>query len=151
MLLQFENGETFATGSTPYLYHPGSEYESTPRIILSVRLERIDTPAFVDTGGIYVLCSPEVAQAIPLRQGEGIPTGNLRTARGNFIGELHRVPLTLLPLEGEKLTIEATVFVPQADLGWPEGLPCILGMSGCLERLRFAIDPSTDTFYFGEI
>ena len=28
-------------------------------------------------------------------------------------------------------------------------LPSILGLHSCLERVRFAFDPATDTFYFG--
>jgi hypothetical protein len=28
-------------------------------------------------------------------------------------------------------------------------MPCILGLYGCLERLRFAVDSHTEQFYFG--
>jgi hypothetical protein len=29
--------------------------------------------------------------------------------------------------------------------------PSILGLSGCLEALRFAVDPKTNLFYFGPL
>jgi len=151
MLLQFENGESFATGATSYLYHPARELESTPRIILSIRLRNFKTLSFLDTGGVYVLCSPEIAKEIGLQPGNGISTPRLRWSRGLYSGELFRVPLTFLPTVGTELNIEATVFVPDPGSDWPEGLPCVLGMMGCLERLRFAVDPATDTFYFGAI
>ena len=52
---------------------------------------------------------------------------------------------------GEPLEIEATAFTPQVHPGqvWPTEFSCILGMAGCFERLRFAIDPFADTIYFG--
>ena|SRR5215471_2332109 len=46
--------------------------------------------------------------------------------------------------QGESLNIEASVFVA-AD--WYLGN--FLGYTGFLERLRFAVDPGTNTFYFG--
>ena len=62
-------------------------------------------------------------------------------------GTLHRLTLTLLA-EGEDVQIDSTAFVPDASYeGVPE-LPSILGLHGCLERVRFAFDPHTDTFYF---
>jgi len=30
-----------------------------------------------------------------------------------------------------------------------ERLPSYLGMMGCLDRMRFALDPEHDLFYFG--
>jgi hypothetical protein len=65
-------------------------------------------------------------------------------------GRLYRLNLTLLADEGEDLTIQTTAFVPEPDEaeGWGD-MPCILGLYGCLERLRFAVDPHTEPFYFG--
>jgi hypothetical protein len=36
----------------------------------------------------------------------------------------------------------------QEEEGWND-MPSILGFYGCLERIRMAIDPVTETFYFG--
>jgi hypothetical protein len=56
----------------------------------------------------------------------------------------------LLAEEGENLAFEATAFVPEQheEEGWSD-MPSILGFYGCLERIRMAIDPVTETFYFG--
>ena len=35
-----------------------------------------------------------------------------------------------------------------AEERWGE-LPSFLGLMGCLERMRFAVDPLDNTFYFG--
>jgi hypothetical protein len=48
--------------------------------------------------------------------------------------------------EGSPLAVEATWFV--AD-GWPG--PIVIGWKGCLERMRFALDPSADAFYFANL
>jgi hypothetical protein len=54
--------------------------------------------------------------------------------------------------EGQPLTVEATVFVPELKpyQEWGD-FPSIIGLNTCLERLRFAIDPSQDKFYFGAL
>jgi len=71
--------------------------------------------------------------------------------RGVFVhGRLSRLTLTLLADAGEDATIQTTAFVPEPDEAehWGD-MPCILGLYGCLERMRFAVDPYTERFYFG--
>ena len=49
------------------------------------------------------------------------------------------------------MTIEATAFIPAADM---TGTKTCLVFSACkavLRYLRFAIDPNDDTFYFGAL
>lgn len=152
MLLRFDNGDPYATGATPYGYGPATNQEITPRIIITVSINDFKTSAFVDTGGIFII-TPEVALHLGLDAKTGISTPNLGWRGSSLPGVLHRVSLTLQADEGHPLTIEATAFVPQLSPydSWPGDFPCILGMSGCLERLRFAVDPFTDTFYFGEL
>jgi|GEM_PF-409114 len=153
MLLQFTGGTLFATDAAPYAYLPVTARESAPRVILSIRLGEIETSAFVDTGGVYLLCAPQLAYRLGLNPQDGIPVPPLQWGRGRFDGALHRVNLTFIAADGDDLSIESTMFVPllKAEEQWPEDFPCILGMQGCLERLRFAVDPSDDTFYFGEL
>jgi hypothetical protein len=45
--------------------------------------------------------------------------------------------------------VDSTAFVPDTSHEAVPELPSILGLHGCLERVRFAFDPHTDTFYFG--
>ena len=153
MLLQFSDGSPFGIGAASYAYRPATDQESSPRIIVTVGLGDIITSAFVDTGGIYLLCPPHLADDLGLNLDEGEPVGPIRSARGRFEGVLLRLPLTLFAEEGHSLVIEPTVFVPRLKPGdeLSEDFPCILGMQGCLERLRFAVDPNNDTFHFGEL
>ncbi len=44
------------------------------------------------------------------------------------------------------MDIEANVFVVP---GWQA--PCFIGYAGALDRVRFAIDPSANRFYFGPL
>jgi hypothetical protein len=153
MLLQLQNGEPFATGATNYDYRPATKQENTPRIIVSVMIKDIRTLAFVDTGGVYAICSPTIANGLNLNPRDGFSTAPILWRGERYEGFLHTLPMTILAEDGVSLQIEPTFFVPQLTVGqtWGEDLPCILGMYLCLDRLRFAVDPSMDTFYFGEL
>ncbi|MBD2182745.1 hypothetical protein H6G03_17015 [Planktothrix sp. FACHB-1375] len=65
-------------------------------------------------------------------------------------GSIARMSITFRAQEGESLTQEATVFVPDVEEYWGN-FPSFIGLAGFLERIRFAIDPLTDTFYFGPL
>jgi len=52
--------------------------------------------------------------------------------------------LTLLADEGESFELDTTLF---ASREWSLGN--FIGYAGFLERIRFAVDPSTNDFYFG--
>jgi hypothetical protein len=66
------------------------------------------------------------------------------TAYGSFEGTVQRLIIRLLAEQGESLNIDASVFV---TTDWHLGN--FLGCTGFLERFRFAVDPGTNTFYFG--
>ncbi len=53
-LLNFDNGESFATGAMGYDYRPATKTETTNRIFLEVEIQGIPTQAVVDTGAPYV-------------------------------------------------------------------------------------------------
>ena len=63
---------------------------------------------------------------------------------GNFRGKLVRVSVSLVADAGESLNLDATFFVSSE---WAHAT--FLGYSGLLERIRFAIDPQRNLFYFG--
>ncbi len=151
MLLQFANGELFATGAAPYAYQPATDVEMSPRVVVTITIGDFETSAFVDTGGVFLLCAPEIAEHLGLDPEAGVPVSRLLFRNRFLPGVLHRVPLTLRAEQGDSLTIETTASVPRltSDQEWLDEFPCVLGMSGCLERVRFAVDPSTDTFFFG--
>jgi len=152
MQLSFTNGEKFSVGAIPYEYRPATLAESAPRVVLTIAIKDYETSAFIDTGGVYFICAPQIARRLQLGSAGALASEKLRWRNQVLKGVLHRVPLTFYASEGESLTIEVTAFVPLVEPeDWNEELPCILGMSGCLERLRFAIDPSTNMFYFGDL
>ena len=61
-------------------------------------------------------------------------------------GTLERYPIVLTAQKGQSLEIDATIFVCSE---WRRGN--FLGYTGLLERVRFAIDPASQLFYFGPI
>ena len=151
MTLALPNGESFALGVIGYDYRPATSYETTPRLVLEVEIEGILAEAVVDTGGVYLFCHPEIARRLSLTLAEELSEVQTILFRGVPVhGRLYRLTLTFLADEGEDVTIQTTAFVPDPDEAehWGD-LPCLLGLYGCLERVRFAVDPRTERFYFG--
>ena len=68
----------------------------------------------------------------------------LHTASGLMTGSLTRHPITLAAQDGEDLEIDATLFVCK---DWRR--ENFLGYAGFLQRMRFAVDPWLNKFYFG--
>jgi predicted aspartyl protease len=152
MPLVFRDGQKFATGSVPYSYRPETEHQDIPKLFLQVRIEDQDIEALVDTGAQFFICPPAVAKLLKLQETDSSATEALRIREARIEGLLHRVTLTLLAEEGESLSVEVTAFVPKVSEEYKLGpIPSFLGLFCCLERLRFAVDPSTETFYFGSI
>jgi len=52
---------------------------------------------------------------------------------------------------GENFEVSATVFVPTLPAGEQWRYPNFLGLTGFLERIRFAIDPEESVFYFSSV
>mgnify|MGYP000445097515 CR=1 FL=1 len=152
MLLHFSDRRNFATGASRYLYEPATQGENTNRILVRVDFEGILTEAVLDTGAPYVVCTPWLARALGF-----VPSAALERTRilirGHWTsGEIHRVTLTFPGERGEKLILDATAFVPDAASDPEEQpFPSFIGLAGCLERMRFAIDPLDDMFYFGAL
>jgi hypothetical protein len=150
--LSFADGEPFATGFSEYAYIPATEGENLPRILLPVAISGISTSAVMDTGAPYVVCAPVMARNIDLKPETSLGAIRLLVRGYSVAGRLHRLNVSFEALQGESLTVDATVFVPDAE--WEEiwgNLPPFIGLSGCLERMRFAVDPGSDTFYFGPL
>jgi hypothetical protein len=149
MLINFTNGWPFATGATAYrIPQQGSD---ASRITITLEIEENLTEAIVDTGAPYVVCSPDLAKLFDLQPERLLGTKRL-LIRGVWIeGNLYRINLSFLAEEGESLLMEAPAFIPDPNQQFEEGfLPrSFLGLLGCLESMKFGIDPFTDTFYFG--
>jgi hypothetical protein len=152
MLPIFPDGRPFMTGAANYLYEPATSDDTTPRLLLQVLIEGKLTTAILDTGAPYVICAPTIARRIGLDPDTALER-KVIIIRGSWVGGyIYRLHVELPASEGDALLVEATAFVPDPE--WEEGwgdLPSFLGLSGYLERLRFAVDPGTDTFYFGPL
>lgn len=149
-LLFFANGETFAGGATGYEYRPVTATETTNRIILEVEIQGVPTIAVVDTGAPYVICAPNIADDAGVSLASALERKTMLIRGMRLEGFLVRLNIRLVAREGEDLDVDSTVFVPEVEEFWGD-FPSFIGLTGFLERMRFGIDPSTDTFYFGQL
>lgn len=101
--------------------------------------------ALLDCAAEWCVLSVEAAQELGVLPESGSGASFLESRFGRIQGEVERIPVTFLASQGGTVTVEATWFV-SAD--WPG--PSVIGWKGCLERMRFAIDPDDESFYFGE-
>ena len=147
--LATNTGAEFACGESPCFLHPAVLGDQLTRLFVYCRIGDTETTAVVDTGGAYLVLDPTVANSTGVDLGDAIARERIHIRGFVQRGTIHRIPLTLLAAEGEPLTFEATAFVPELEHGetWP--LPSYLGWQGCLDRIRFAVDPAEEVVYFG--
>lgn len=149
MLLTTANGIPFATGMTSYSYRPAIN-DISNRIMLQVEIGGLLVEAIVDTGSPYVVCPPYLSEVIGLDPSTALESIPFRVRGINMHRNLYRVNVLFPAEEGDNLIVDATVFVPNQE--WQEAwgeLPAFIGLTGCLERMRFAVDLENDRFYFG--
>jgi len=150
-MLQFADGRPFATGVCPYWDLLSSERPGNPRIVVGVWIGGFQTQAVVDTGGVYLVCDPGMEDLLDLSPGTSLGVDTLLIRGYRYEGYLHRLRVTLLAEQGEDLELEVTAFIPHLALGQGWQFPSFLGLQGCLEFLRFAVDPGANAFYFGPL
>jgi hypothetical protein len=150
MVLSYSDGRTFAQGACHCTIDPWSG-PGLNRIILDVLVEGILGKAVVDTGGAFLVLSQPIADFLRPRLVDALGPGKIGVRGQTIEGTLYRLRLGLLAAQGqgENLDIEVTALLPEPQNAYD--LPTILGLAGCLERLRFAVDPGDDTFHFGAI
>jgi hypothetical protein len=153
MLLRLSNDEVFAVGAVEYLYSPATAKENTNRIIIPIMVEidkKIPTQAVLDTGAPYAILAPAIAKAAGFTTDQALERIVMNVRGMRLEGCLTRLNITLQATQGDDLTIDTTTFIPDSQSSWGE-FPSFLGLAGFLERVRFAIDPNTDQFYFGSL
>ena len=151
MRLMLEDGSVFASGSTPYRYEAAIQSETMPRIIVPIEIDDRKYYAYVDTGAFYLLCHPDVAEILGLDSGDALEVSEIKIRGCTVAGEIHRLELGLRAETGQGLRIDATAFLPLDRDWWEWGNCAVLGLCGCLDRMRFAVDPTGDVFYFGPL
>ena len=151
MVLQFTDGRPFTTGVCSYRDWLSQEQIGTPRIVINIWIEESQTQAVVDTGGVYLVCDPGISHLLNLNSSTGLGTTTLKIRGSNYRGSLQRITIKMLAEEGESLDLEVTAFIPRLAHGEEWQLPSFLGLQGCIEFLRFAVDPVANTFHFGSL
>ncbi len=146
--------DIFAQGATPYLdYYPDDKYTGgASRIVLNVYLADHPISVVIDTGAPWCVIDPaeinKINNQVSLIHKLDIPFYIRGTA---YTGRLYHVPIRLQSSMGVSLDIESTTFVPDlpTDEEWPH--PNFIGLDGFLNRIRFAVDPAKNLFFFGEL
>jgi hypothetical protein len=138
----------FATGSARYVESRLDITGSEARILLNLSLELIPRPllAVVDTAAPWCIFEPAVGNLLTQRFSPAEEGVVLNTRLGTLEGSLYRIPVFLPANEGKSLEVEATVFLSPDWRG-----PNFIGYQGLLQRIRFAVDPEVNLFYFGRI
>ena len=145
------SGVEFADGESPCFLRPSFTGDRLNRLLIHVEVGRRRTTAVLDTGGAYLLLDPGFAGRIGIEHADALARDRIHIRGFVRHGTVHRLPLTLLAATGKSLTFEVTAFVPELEYGetWP--LPSYLGWQGCLDRIRFAVDPADEVVYFGAV
>lgn len=142
------DGRSFTQGRARFEDRGDPFSEPTSKIFVKVKLGRgVTFLGQLDTGAAFSILAPEIAAELGIvgDRGTEIP---LSTRLGHLQGRLCRIPLTLVADEGTSLDVEATILIPtEVPEGWPRGI--FLGYTGLLDRIRFALDPQKNHFYFG--
>ena len=102
--------------------------------------------ALLDTAAEWCTLPGNIAEFLGLDLTPDPAVRPYLTRLGAFFGRLERLSLTLIATEGEEVQVEATFFICR---DWPG--PIVVGWKGCLERIRFGLDPSSDTWYFASL
>ena len=145
MPLLFEDGSAFASGRTTYSSLPCWPKDK-PRLQLPIKLNGLATLAVLDTGGLYLICNPEICEELGLGS-DGSEPAKIKIQGIMVTGKLERIEVQISAEKGQTLQFQATAFVP-VDSPISD-LPTFLGWHCCIERLRFAVDPQSEQFYFG--
>ncbi len=99
--------------------------------------------ALLDTAAEWCVMTPGVAADLGISDSKHSPRIRLASRFGTFAGSHERISVEFTAEEGQSVSVDATWFVCNE---WPG--PLVIGWRGCLERMRFALDPGTESLYF---
>lgn len=121
--------------------------ETEPRIYVEFRPQGVTTSflALLDTGAPYCILNHEITRLVEDQLTDHLGPAVLRTAHGTAHGELFLLRIVLIADSGEDHDLDSVVFVAPE---WHAS--SFIGYSGVLDRVRFAVDPHTNRFYFGD-
>jgi hypothetical protein len=100
----------------------------------------------VDTAAPWCIFEPRIGKSIE----DGLEVLEegvfLQTRLGLYRGDLYRGSVRVIESEGAPLDVQALIFLCP---DWPGGN--FLGYIGFLDRIRFAVDPHRNRFYFSSL
>ena len=142
----------FASGATRYADTFPGDTQDAERLVITARLidTQLNLPFVVDTGAPWGVLDPDTVTALIEPHADEILRYRVRGRL--YEGTLTRCRVALLDDQSDAaLLLDATFFVPLLATGdvWRE--PNFIGLRGFLERIRFAIDPAENMFYFGSL
>lgn len=139
----------FATGQVKFMDRYRDDLNT--RIVIPVTVAQTNRiTAIVDTGAPFCILDPEEADSFELPS--PIRDFTLHVRRTSYTGKLYPLSLTFIPPsqeDGISETLEATFFIPILQPGERWMHPNFIGLDGCLLRMRFAVDPEENFFYYG--
>jgi hypothetical protein len=140
----------FASGMARYVDHYPGQYD-TARIVVLISVGGLPPmEAVVDTGAPWCILDPSMAELLDVRESDaGAQLQQLQTRWGLIEGQLHRVTVSLLAEDGNSLEFETTVLIPTVPPDTTWNRPNFIGLNNFLSRVRFAVDPNENAFYFG--
>jgi hypothetical protein len=139
--------DEFANGLAQYADNTPDRSHQRSYIVIPVVLGGfLPTWAIVDTGAEYCVIHPHQAEQLPITY---FMEGRRLIGGGDYDGRYGYLNIGIDADEGESISVETTVWVPRLRYGqvWPH--PNLIGLTGFLEKVRFAVDPEYNQFYFG--
>jgi len=112
--------------------------------------QKISLPFIVDTGARWCVLDPVEFEKIA-DQAELIHATSLIIRGESYTGLLYKLFISLPAVIGESLEVDATVFVPDLPVGEDWFHPNFIGLDDFLNRIRFAVDPASNLFFFGTL
>jgi hypothetical protein len=141
----------FAEGAGKYSDSYEDEDTANNRIVLHICIaNRTELPVILDTGAPWCVLDPLEFEKIA--DHADFARDMMLNIRGeSYIGGLYRIPISIEAVFGKSLEIDATVFVPNLPPDEEWIYPNFVGLDGFLNRIRFAVDPKTNLFFFGTL
>ena len=151
--LKLTGSDRFAEGACFYTDNLSSDRQNR-RLVIPVYFGDEDdySLAIVDTGSQWCILDPRHAATLEAAVTMKSKAEGRVLIRGTWYGgELWRMPIRLVADRGTAVRVDATIFVAEVpeDSDWT--LPDFLGLDGFLDRIRFAVDPEENLFYFGAL
>lgn len=144
--LLFESG--FCTGAVFYSDHYEADKNQNRIVLMGSIEDDIVINLILDTASPWNVINPEFFEE---KEFANCEKHKLNIRGRSYDGFLIRKNITIRATEGEDVTIESTFFIPRLNEGDSWNYPNFLGLDGFLNRIRCAINPIENTFYFGII